>query len=142
MTEVTSVVKAVKEELPNTKKRLEKQTYRHIMLTNQLSEQFTVVQRPKSKHDPFTLNANIVTQKLQNPRTQKVLCDLRQNAFIQEPEKIKRLLVKKQTGLIKPKCEVLDTQEEVQKELFDLQRKEMSEPEMQEQLESQKSWLR
>jgi hypothetical protein len=43
--EITSVVTAIKSELPNTKKRMQKLTYRNILITSKGNEKFNSVSR-------------------------------------------------------------------------------------------------
>ncbi len=53
--EVASAVHAVKEELPNTRKRLARNTYRNVLVYKNRNEIFTIIDQDSQPSDPYKI---------------------------------------------------------------------------------------
>ncbi len=109
--EVLSAIQAQKAELPNTRKRLSRSTYRNIIVmqkrNNREIEKLSEVLDPDTNNGE---NVNRVTKMLQSQKEQKTLVELRKFAYDTDPLKTMINVTKEQTGHIRPKCEMLNQQ--------------------------------
>ena len=93
--DTTSIIDAVKSELPNTRKRLSRTTYRnYIMNKNRQATHATTPQRQLEKTDPYFVQKNRVTEKFQLPSQQEVLVDLRRHAYDGNPSIVRAAALK------------------------------------------------
>lgn len=68
--EVAAAVLAVKEELPNTRKRLAKNTYRNVLVYKNRNDIFTIQESNSLTSDPFKIEKNRVAESLRQSQTQ------------------------------------------------------------------------
>ena len=144
--DTTSIIEAVKSELPNTRKRLSRTTYRNYIINNNRHATTALQQRQLEKTDPHYIQTNRVTEKLHMPSQQKVLMDLRKYAYDGNPSIVRAAALKEQCGYVKPKCEALlaEMQETADssatKQPF--QEVQKTDAELHQQVEQERGWIR